>query len=153
MASRSEKFILFYLEDVQYALPALLGSQFIEFENITSIPNINKKIRGLIYHNGNIITIINTKEILNIKSFKKNKQLMCLIFEADGYYYGLLIDEGGETLAVKKTFNDRQKKNFKKYFRIKAEGSVVDPKRECGNKNKVYILEVDDILSQINIYD
>ncbi|MFA6308033.1 MAG: chemotaxis protein CheW [Patescibacteria group bacterium] len=140
MTARSEKFILFYIGDEQYALPVLIGNQFIEFENMTLIPKISQKIKGLIYHNGNIVTIIDTKELLNIKILQKNKQLMCLTFEADGYYYGLLVDQGGETLAVNKTFNDRHKKVFSKYFRTK-------------DKKKVYILDIDDILSQINIYD
>ena len=140
MKTRSEKFILFYLGDDQYALPVLSASQFIEFENLTFIPKINKEIKGLIYHNGNIITIIDTKKILKIKSLKQTKKLICLVFEIDDYHYGILVDHGGETLAIKRTFNDRKKKVFKRYFRTE-------------DKKKVYILEVDDILSQINIYD
>lgn len=150
MPSRAEKFILFYLGDETYSLPVLLASQFIEFTNLTLLPQINQGIEGLIYHNGHIVTIIDTKKILKIRSQKKNSKLMCLIFEFNGYYYGLLVDQGGETLAIKKTFNDRKKKVFsakggstsggKRYFRTK-------------NKQKVYILEIEEILSQAKIYD
>jgi chemotaxis signal transduction protein len=140
MASRAEKFILVYIGEEQYALPALSVGKFIEFDSLTLIPNIGPSIKGLIYNNGNIITVIDTKKILKLKTLKNSDPSMCLVFEFDGYHYGLSLDQGGETIAVNKTFNDRQKKSFKRYFRTK-------------DKKKIYILEVDEILSQINIYD
>jgi len=140
MKTRSEKFILFYLGEDQYALPALSANKFVEFGKLTPLPKVNKEIKGLIYHNGKIVTIIDTKKILKIKSLHKHTKALCLIFEVDDYYYGISVDQGAETVAVDKIFNDRDKKIFKKYFKTK-------------DKKKVYILEVDDILSQINIYD
>jgi len=140
MAKRSEKFIIFYLGEERYALPVLSANQFIEFENIMPIPNADPDLKGLTYHNGNIITIIDLKRVLKVKTLKSPKQLMCLTFESGGYNYGLLVDQGGETVSSDKVFTDRQKKVFKRYFK------TVD-------KQKIYILEEDEILSQINIYD
>lgn len=136
-----EKFILFYLGEEFYALPALAGNQFIEFSNLAVWPHKDRDIDGLIYHNGHIITVIDLKNILKIKSQSADKSKTCLTFEVGGYYYGLLVDKGGETMPIKKIFNDRQKKIFKRYFVLPD------------NKQKVSILDIDDILSQISLYD
>lgn len=135
---KSEKFILFYLGEEQYALPAISGNKFIEFKNLSSLPNIQKEIKGLLYHNGNIVTVVDIKSILKIKSFKKNSQKMCLLFEMNNYYYGILVDQGGDTVAAKRIYTDAQKKIFKKYFKN-------------DNKDKIYILDPVQILNQINI--
>ena len=138
MASKSEQFILFYIGDKQYALPALTANKFIEFKDLTLIPKVNKEVKGLIYNNGHIITIIDIKEILKIKSAKNSKQAMCLIFESNGHHYGLLVDQGNETILVKKVFTDRQKKIFNKYLKTK-------------DKQNIYILEANQIVSQIGL--
>jgi len=140
MATRAQKFISFYIGDQQYALPIMYGNKFIEFNRLTAIPQVDKDILGLIYQGGNIITILDIKRILKIKSLNQNIQQICLMFEVDDYHYGILVDQGGETISANRTFTDRQKKIFKKYIKTK-------------DKAKVYILEPADILSQINIYD
>lgn len=138
MASKSEQFVLFYIGQEQYALPALVVNKFIEFKDLALVPQVRREIKGLIYNNGHIITIIDIKEILKIKALKKPSQPLCLIFEAGGHHYGLLVDQGGETISVKKIFADRQKKIFNKYFKT-------------SNKQNVYILETNHILSQIGL--
>ncbi|MFA6467190.1 MAG: chemotaxis protein CheW [Patescibacteria group bacterium] len=138
MASKSEQFVLFYIGQEQYALPALTVNKFIEFKDLTLIPKVNKEVKGLIYNNGHIITIIDIKEILKIKSTKSNKQPMCLIFESSGHHYGLVVDQGGEITSVNKIFTDRQKKIFNKYFKTK-------------DKKNIYILEANQIVSQIGL--
>ena len=140
MAVRTEKFILFYLGGEKYALPALSANQFIEFSNLALVPKADQDIKGLIYHNGNVVTIIDLKRVLKIMSPKREGSHMCLTFEYGGYYYGLLVDQGDETLAVKNISSDRQRPVFKRYF-------------TTPDKKKVYILDITDILSQINIYD
>lgn len=135
---RLEKFITFYLGEQKYALPVEAGNQFVEFSDVLQVPQTDKNIKGLIYHNGNIVTLIDLREVLKIKKQSKSQTAMCLIFELNKYHYGLLVDGGDETIAAKKVFNDRQKKKFKRYF--KGE-----------NKQKVYILEEDEILEEVNI--
>lgn len=138
MAKRLEKFIIFILGEQKYGLPAEAGNQFIEFSKAMPLPAVGEYVKGLIYYNGQIITILDARKILKIKDNKKNNQSVCLIFELNNYYYGIVVDEGDETVAVDKVFNDRQKKIFRRYFR------GVD-------KAKIYILEEDEILSQANI--
>lgn len=135
---RLEKFITFKLGKEKYALPASSGNQFIQFSQVMPLPNVEAGILGLIYYNGGIVTILDIKKILKIKDSKKISNNVCLIFELNNYYYAILVDEGDETVGASKVFNDRQKKFFKRYFKD-------------ANKNKIYILEEDEILSQANI--
>jgi len=138
--ARTEKYILFYLGEDSYALPALYAKKFVEFKHLLHLPNVSKEIKGLLYHNGNIITVIDTKVILSVKPLQKPSQKICLIFESNNYYYGLLVHQGGDTVVAKKIFTDKQKKIFQRYFKTP-------------DQKKVYILEIDKILSQININD
>ena len=113
MGVRTEKFILFYLGEERYALPALSANQFIEFGNLALVPKADQDIQGLIYHNGNIVTIIDLKRVLKITPLKPKASQLCLTFEYSGYYYGLLVDQGDETMAITNILSDRQRKFFK----------------------------------------
>lgn len=138
MASQAQQFVLFYIGEEQYALPASVVNKFIEFKDLALVPKVRPEIKGLIYNNGHVITIIDIKEILKIKTLKKSSQPVCLLFEAGGHHYGLVVDQGGETISVKKIFTNRQKKVFNRYFKTK-------------DKQNIYILETNHILSQIGL--
>jgi chemotaxis signal transduction protein len=161
MLNKSKKFISFYLGGEQYAIAASLVNKFIELENLSSIPGVGQDILGLIYNNGHIITIIDIKKILKLKSLQRNNQSTVLIFEYDDYHYGILVDQGGESVVASKILNDRQHFSArggsafgrKKYIKTKTKDKVNGKARGGGLGQKIYILEADEILSQINIYD
>ena len=92
----------------------------------------------MIYHGGNIITVLNTAKFLDIK-YNLPDEHNCLLFSFSKDFYGLIVDQGGETIKVNQVFTDRNKKQFKKYIKI--------------NKQKVYILETDKIMEDLKIYD
>lgn len=134
------KFILFTINNTLWGMPLLNDSQFIHCgsSNITLLPNVNANIIGLAYHNGEIITLLNTAGILGVKS-KKVESEDCLLFGFNNDFYGLLIDEARDTVKVKKIFTDRHKKQFNKYIKV--------------NNQNIYILEPMDIWKIIDLYD
>lgn len=138
MPKKQQKFILFYINDEQFAMPLLENSQFIAGDKTTAIPNTNKKVMGLIYNGGNIITVLDTAKFLNIK-YKRPDEYSYLLFDYNKDFYGLIVDHGGETKIVNDIFTDKNKKYFKKYIKI--------------NKQKAYILEPENVLEELKIYD
>lgn len=137
MATRATKYISFYLGGSLYAFPMIEGTQFISFDKLTPILHKDPKVKGLIYHNGEIVVIVDMAAILGVKA--KGEHIV-LLFAYQGDYYGLLIDEGSDVIKTASVMTDRQKKDLKKYIRIK--------------KEKIYILEPSFIFSQLGInYD
>ena len=118
------KFTLFHLADELWALPLLPTSQFIACEAITLIPGAPENVLGLVYHGGKIITLLDTAKILDLR-VKRIRSKNCLLFDYQGDYYGLEVDDGDNTIRVKQVFTDRSKKKFNKYIKV--------------NKRKVYI--------------
>ncbi len=137
MAKRAAKYISFYLGGILHVFPLLDGAQFISVDRPTpSLPH-NPKVKGLIYHNGEVVLIVNTALILGIKAKTEHA---VLLFDYQGDHYGLLLDEGGVVIKSNRVFSDRQSKDLKKYIKIK--------------KDKVYILEPAFICNQLGLnYD
>ncbi len=138
MVKKQQKFTLFYIAGDKFAMPLLEDSQFISCDKIVPLPNTDHRITGLVYHGGNIITVLNTAKFLDIK-YKIPDEHDCLLFSFSKDFYGLIVDQGGETIKVNQVFTDRNKKQFKKYLKL--------------NKQKIYILEPDKIMEDLKIYD
>lgn len=138
MAVKTYKFILFHLADRLWAMPLLSGSQFISREAMTLVPGAPDKVLGLIYHGGKIITLLDIFKILSIKN-NISPSNICLLFDYQGDYYGFPVDEGDNTIKVKQIFKDRKIKKFNKYIKI--------------GKQKVYILDLEDLWQELKIYD
>lgn len=140
MAVKKKKFITFQTVDGWYSLPVEAASKFINCEYVSLVPEAPEKIAGLIYHNGEIVTVLNTDKIISIKAkVRAISNGSCLIFSYNKDLYALLVKEEGEVVGVSRTFTDRKKRNFKKYFKIKDD--------------KIYILEPEEIVHSIGIYD
>lgn len=137
--TRQQKFLTFSIADYKYAIALMPVLKFAEFDRLTTVPQASDKIAGLLYNNGQLATVINSYNLLNLKK-KNHKNNICLLFEFADKYYALLVDEGGENVKSDKIFTDRQKKNFKNYIK-------------GADKEKIYILEVKEILQQAAIYD
>lgn len=130
MSKKEQKFIIFTLSNSTFAMPLLPTSKIIGVENITKIPFENT-VKGIIYHNGHIISIIDTGKILKIKSNGNQ----CLLFDYNDDHFGILIDEAKETVKVKRVLTDKKGK----YIKIK--------------KNKIYIIYPSKIMEIIDIYE
>ncbi|MBT6691337.1 hypothetical protein HOB10_03325 [Candidatus Parcubacteria bacterium] len=138
MAAKTQKFILFFINDEMWATPLTFGNQFISYDQPVPLPDVSKEVTGLIYGGGHIVTLLDTAKILAIRSHSKQYET-CLRFDFNSDHYGLLVDAGGETVKVNRVLTDRNKKEFKKYIKFK--------------NNKIYILYPEDIWNKLSIYD
>ncbi|MDP2812707.1 MAG: chemotaxis protein CheW [bacterium] len=133
MNKRATKYISFSIDGTYYAMPVNAVGPFIKGDNSLPVPKANELIKGLIYQNGKIITIIDSAKLLNLP--KQNKFATCLSFYRGEEVFALNVDEGSETVKSTNIFIDRNKKKFKKYIKI--------------NKNKFYILDPEEILKEL----
>lgn len=137
MSATYSKFILFSLQGETWALPLTKDSQFIHCEVLEPLPGVDRRIVGLTYNKGNLITVLHTAMILGLrKAAPQSSKLLVFNFADD--YYALTVDDGGETIRVKEILTDYNKKMFKKYVRF--------------NRRKIYILELEKIWRLLKLY-
>ncbi|PWB39033.1 MAG: hypothetical protein C3F02_00230 [Parcubacteria group bacterium] len=139
MEKKNYKFILFSVAGEQWAMPLYDNSQFFTCGDLVALPQSDLSIAGLTYHSGQIITLLNSRNLLSLGLAGAPTKRHGLLFSFNGDYYGLLVDEPGETIKAEHIFTDRSRKIFAKYLKI--------------NKQKVYIIEVSDIFEKIHLYD
>ena len=129
------KFILLEIAHELYAMPLVKEGKFIDYKqvNILPLPQVAKIIIGLIYLEGQIVTIINTSKILGLSGGQHN---LIFLFEFANYNYGLAVQASGEIIKTDKVLVNRRRKEFKKYIKVK--------------KKNIYILDLEDIFAKIN---
>ena len=136
MPVKSKKFILFSVLGEKYAMPLAKGTKFIEFESLSAVPDVDPKVAGIIYHEGRIVTILDTAKILEVQDGYQDR-FDALIFDFEDELFGILVEEGIDTAKATRTFTDSKKKKLKKYIKIK--------------KEKIYILEPAELLKLAQI--
>ena len=129
------KFIILDIADELYAMPLVKEGKFVDYKqvNILPLPQVSKKIKGLIYLEGKIVTVINTAQILGLSGGQHN---LIFLFEFDHHHYGLTVQASGEIIKTNKILINRKRKEFKKYIKVK--------------KKNIYILDLEDIFDKIS---
>ena len=136
MPQTDQKFVTITIGDNLFAMPVLIGTQFIPCNYICPIPKTSAMVIGLFYYHGKIITVFDINRILGIKN-KKSSSNKCFMWYYQDAFYGLMAERGKGIVSDKKVFNDKSKKIFKQYIKI--------------NNKKIYILEPALILEQVGI--
>jgi chemotaxis signal transduction protein len=137
MPKVQQKFITMTINDKLYAMPVLVGTQFIACNHICPVPKISNKITGLFYYHGKIITVFDIRKILSISA--KQSDNKCFMWYWQDNFYGFMAGIGKGVVNNKKVFADKNQKSFKKYIKI--------------NNKKVYILEPEQIFEQVGLHD
>ncbi len=91
MAKDLEKFIVFSLNQKAYALSIFDTYQIFAYQHLNPVPQTNKFIAGLTYHDGHIVTVLHTAKILGIS--EKNLPKQAILLREDSHYYAYLVDE------------------------------------------------------------
>jgi chemotaxis signal transduction protein len=137
MSLKTQQFITFKLAGQVLAVQLNKDSQFFTCEYLLALPINNKYIAGVSYLNGQLVTIIRTDKFFNM-NWKMSSSPQCLHFSYQNDFYGLTVDQGLDTVSTTQIFTEKTKNIFNKFIKI--------------NKEKVYIVELDKIFSELKIY-
>lgn len=83
------------------AMPFDSSCKFISCNSLTPLPLADGRVLGLAYHEGIIVTILDTAKIMNLPK-SKNSDKICLLFAFKDDWYGLIISEGKGVFQIKK---------------------------------------------------
>lgn len=137
MTAKKQRFITFQLADKILAVPLNADSQFFSCEHLSALPINNKYIAGVSYLNGHLVTVLRTDKFLGC-NWKMPTNLQCLLFSYKGDFYALIVDQGMDTISANKIFTEKTKNILQKYIKVA--------------KQKIYILEIEQIFSTLKIY-
>jgi len=137
MAVKNQQFITFKIAEQILATPLNKDSQFFSAEHLLPLPINNKYIAGVSYLNGQLVTIFRTDKLLGL-NWKMPSNPQCLHFSYQGDFYGLVVDQGLDTVATAQVLTAKTKNIFNKYIII--------------NKQKIYIVDPEQLFQLIKIY-
>jgi chemotaxis signal transduction protein len=137
MRAGSQKFILVTVDSHQFVLPLVDSHNFFQVKHIAPIPQTDDRIAGLVYHDGHMVTVLDTVKILKLSSSKKNEQ--CVMVGCNQHCYGWLIAAAGELVEAKRILTDKKKAILSKYILV--------------NKKKIYILDIAEALKELDLHD
>lgn len=96
------EYLTLYLGDQLFGLPILKVQDVLGEQNITRIPKASEEIKGALNLRGRIVTAIDVRTLLNIKSGdEKAKTAMSVVLEHKHELFSLQIEKVGDVMALK----------------------------------------------------
>jgi len=116
-------------------VPVTASYYFFQVHQVTLIPQIHRWIRGFVYYNNHIVTLLDTPKIVALQNHKKIER--CVMVKYKHHYYGWIIDSAGEIIEA--DLKNSKKDIFVNYI--------------LQNHKKIEVLEVASVLKKINLDD
>ncbi|MGA1791395.1 MAG: chemotaxis protein CheW [bacterium] len=102
-ASRDEglmKFVTFFLESEEYALPISQVQEINRIGEITRVPNSPEHVRGVINLRGKIVPVIELKKRLQLGETSIDKDSRIVVVEHGPKVLGLMVDRVAQVLNI-----------------------------------------------------
>ena len=104
-----DRFIEFSLGSEDYAIPLLMVREVISIPETTPIPKAPKHFIGLMNLRGQVISIVDLRNKLNIKPQESDEDSAVIIVDFNGMNIGIIVDSINKVLAFSK--NEIQHEN------------------------------------------
>ena len=101
--STTAEFSTFYIGDAVLGINILAIQEINKLAGITKIPLASGNIDGVMNLRGNIVTVLNTGQILGLPTVKERKDKRIIIVDSKGEYVGLIVDAIGDVVQADKT--------------------------------------------------
>lgn len=88
----SNQYVIFDLENQKYAISVNLVIEVTELKESTKVPGTSGYVNGIINLRGKVISVIDLKDRLGIKSRNKNTSNQILVVENNKKQIGLIVD-------------------------------------------------------------
>ncbi len=102
MSNTVSSYIRFSLHNECFAIPLLLVKEVIAYPEITAIPNTPKHFLGIMNLRGQIISIIDLRDKLNIKN-DFNPETTVIICDLNTCTIGIVVDSVDSVLSLKQS--------------------------------------------------
>lgn len=86
------KFVTFMLGDETYAVNASFVNEVLRYTEITPVPGAPDFVLGIINLRGDVLTVIDTREVFGLSSHEVTSQSRIVVVELEDYAVGVLVD-------------------------------------------------------------
>jgi purine-binding chemotaxis protein CheW len=109
-----KQFILFAIEDTQFAIPLSNALEVGHLPDITPLPNLPKWVQGISNIRGEILSLINFKAFLGIPSSGSKGEQRFIIIHNDEMKVGIIVDRVMGILSLDRLDSEIQKNPYRK---------------------------------------
>jgi purine-binding chemotaxis protein CheW len=143
-----KQFILFAIEDAQFAIPLSNTLEVGHQPDITPLPNLPKWVLGISNIRGEIISLINFKAFLGIPSSGSKGERRFIIIHNQEIKVGIIVDRIMGILSIDRSDGEIQSNPYRKgEIANYIQGAAVS------GKNVTNILDIDRLLSSPRMTD
>lgn len=96
------KFVIFKLNKEYYGIPIDKVISIEKIEKSTRVPNAPKHVKGVINLRGEVITLIDLRQKLNMELQETNNNSRIIIVSNDDIVAGLIVDSSSEVMEIDK---------------------------------------------------
>lgn len=96
------KFVIFKLDKEYYGIPIDKVISIEKIEKSTRVPNSPKHVKGVINLRGEVITLIDLRQKLNMELKETTNNSRIIIVSNDDIVAGLIVDSSSEVMEINK---------------------------------------------------
>ncbi|MBN2374671.1 chemotaxis protein CheW [bacterium] len=96
----AEKYVTFFLDEEEYALPIFQVQEIKRVGDITRVPNSPPHVRGVVNLRGKIIPVIELKNRLNLGKTSIGEESRIVVVENGSRIFGLMVDSVSQVLNI-----------------------------------------------------
>ena len=98
----SRRYSTFYVDDLFFGIEVLKVQEVLRYQEMTRVPLAPNVIEGLINLRGQIVTAVDMRRRLNLKSRPEGKTPMNMVVRSEDGAVSLLVDEIGDVVEVRR---------------------------------------------------
>ncbi len=96
----TQDYVTMYIEGQMFGIPVLTVQDVLAPQKITRIPLAPPEVAGSLNLRGRIVTAIDVRKRLRLKSREDQRKGMSVVVDMGGELYSLMVDSVGEVLSL-----------------------------------------------------
>lgn len=100
MNATPSQFIVFSLNDQTYGIEVSEIREVLGYRKITSLPNVQKFVKGIIHLRGGVLPVFDLREKFNMKAVDYSLFHVIIVVEIAGKLMGMIVDEISDVVTI-----------------------------------------------------
>jgi purine-binding chemotaxis protein CheW len=153
MLEEEEQFVVFKLDDQEYAAPIESVQEIVRIpEELTHVPKTPDFVEGVINLRGNVLPVIDLRKRFDLQEKQRDEHQRIMVFVINDVSVGFIVDSVSEVLKIPKSviqkspeLSAEQLKIFTRVANLEKQGriiQIIEPK-ELLNKEELRKLETE----------
>ena len=101
--SQFNRWVTFRLADEIYGINVMQVQEVLRMTEIAPVPGAPSSVLGIVNLRGNVVTVIDTRELFGLPSSETTDQTRIMIVECNKIIVGLLVDSVAEVVNIQNT--------------------------------------------------